>query len=337
MSTKCPSIAAAAAICGRDEVRAPAAALAALEVAVRGRGAALAGLEDVGVHPQAHRAARGAPVEAGGAEDVVEPLGLGLRGHGLGARDDHRVDVGGDLAALDERGGGAQVADPRVRARADEDAVEADVLHPRAGLEPHVLERALVAVGLRGSGTESVTGTTIAGVVPQVTSGDSAAASTVSSRSKLASSSVRSSRQPATAASKSSRRAGAALDPLERRVVGRDHAGAAAALDRHVADRHPALHRERLDRGAGVLDDVAGGAVGAHLADRAEDQVLRGDAEAPLALVADPHRARLALGEALRWRARARPRSCRCRTRARRRRRGWRCASRRRRSSCRAG
>ena len=37
------------------------------------------------------------------------------------------------------------------------------------------------------------------------------------------------------------------------------------------------------------------------------------------------------------WRARARPRSCRSRTPARRTRRGWRCGSRRRRSSCRAG
>src|SRR5688572_26082333 len=48
----------------RDEVGAPAASLAALEVAVRRRGAALAGLEDVGVHAQAHRAAGAAPVEA---------------------------------------------------------------------------------------------------------------------------------------------------------------------------------------------------------------------------------------------------------------------------------
>ena len=64
-------------------------------------------------------------------------------------------------------------------------------------------------------------------------------------------------------------RGAALLDPRERRVVGRDHARAAAALDRHVADRHPALHRERLDRRAGELDDVAGRAVDAHLADRA--------------------------------------------------------------------
>ena len=97
------------------------------------------------------------------------------------------------------------------------------------------------------------------------------------------------------------RRAGAALllEPREGRLVGRDHARPAAALDRHVADRHPALHREPLDHRAGVLDHVAGGAVGAHLADRAEDQVLGGDAEAELALVADEHRAGLALGERL--------------------------------------
>src|SRR3954452_18782804 len=93
---------------GRDEVRAPAAALAPLEVAVRGRGAALAGLEGVGVHPQAHRAARAAPVEAGGAEDLVEALGFGLLLDLHGARDNHRVDCRGDPAALDDRGGGAQ-------------------------------------------------------------------------------------------------------------------------------------------------------------------------------------------------------------------------------------
>src|SRR4051812_39162216 len=101
---------------GRDEVRAAAAALAPLEVAVGGRGAALAGLQDVRVHAQAHRAAGRPPVEAGGAEDLVEALALGLKAHLLGAGDDHRVNVGGDLAALHELGGGAQVADPRVRA-----------------------------------------------------------------------------------------------------------------------------------------------------------------------------------------------------------------------------
>ena len=52
--------------------------------------------------------------------------------------------------------------------------------------------------------------------------------------------------------------------------------------------------RKRLDRLAGVLDRMTGGAGGADLADRAEDQVLRGDAEARLALVGDAHRLGLA-------------------------------------------
>src|SRR4051794_28473622 len=131
---------------GRDEVRAPAAPLAALEVAVRGRRAALAGLEDVGVHAQAHRAPRAAPVEAGGLEDLVEALLLGLALHLHRAGDDHRVDVAGAPAALDDARGGAQVADARVRARADEDAVEPDLLDRGAGLERHVLQGALLAV-----------------------------------------------------------------------------------------------------------------------------------------------------------------------------------------------
>ena len=61
---------------GRHQVGASAAALASLEVAVRGGGAALAGGELVGVHGQAHGAARLAPVEPCGAEHLVEALGL---------------------------------------------------------------------------------------------------------------------------------------------------------------------------------------------------------------------------------------------------------------------
>ena len=55
-----------------DEVRAAATPLAPFEVAVRGRGAALAGREDVRVHAEAHRAARKPPLEAGVQEDAVE-------------------------------------------------------------------------------------------------------------------------------------------------------------------------------------------------------------------------------------------------------------------------
>src|SRR6185369_10354448 len=57
-----------------DEVRAPARALPAFEIAVRGGRAALAGFEPVGVHRQAHRAARLPPFETRFAEHLVQPF-----------------------------------------------------------------------------------------------------------------------------------------------------------------------------------------------------------------------------------------------------------------------
>ena len=262
MSTKWPSIAAAAAISGRDQVGAPAAPLAALEVAVRGRRAALAGGEDVGVHAQAHRAAGAAPVEAGGAEDLVEALGLGLRADLRRARHDHR------LHARRRRGGpriidgrGAQVADPRVRAGADEDAVEADLLDRRAGLEAHVAQRALgrVAVGgvverRRARARGRRRRRPCRGWCPRSPAARSRRRRRRPRGRTRAPSSLRSSRQPSIASSSCA----PAPDPGRSVrsnhsnviVVGRDHAGAAAALDRHVADRHAALHRERRDRRA---------------------------------------------------------------------------------------
>ena len=67
-------MAAAAAIVGGEEVGAASAALAAFEVAVGGGGATFAGLQDVGVHAEAHGAAGLAPLKARGAEDLVETL-----------------------------------------------------------------------------------------------------------------------------------------------------------------------------------------------------------------------------------------------------------------------
>src|SRR5262245_34484474 len=98
-----------------------------LEVAVRGRGAPLAGREHVRVHSEAHRAPGVAPFETRRLEDTVETFVLGQLLHDRRARDDHRPDARVDALACDNGRGGSQVLDPRVRARADEDAVERDV------------------------------------------------------------------------------------------------------------------------------------------------------------------------------------------------------------------
>ena len=125
---------------GADEVGAAAAALAAFEVAVGGGGAAFAGLEDVGVHSEAHGAAGLAPVEAGVAEDFVEAFALGLCLDLLGAGDDHGADGGGDVVTAHDLGGGAEVFYAGVGAGAEEDGVDFDFGNGHAGLEVHVFE-----------------------------------------------------------------------------------------------------------------------------------------------------------------------------------------------------
>jgi hypothetical protein len=71
---------------------------------------------------------------------------------------------------------------------------------------------------------------------------------------------------------------GAALHVVERHLVRRDEACAGAALDRHVADGHPAFHREVADHLAAILDHMAGPAGGAGLGDDRQHHVLGGDA-----------------------------------------------------------
>ena len=86
---------------------------------------------------------------------------------------DHQPDAVGDVAVLEDAGGEAQVADPAVRAAADEDDVDLLAEDRLAGLEVHVLERALegaalARVGLvgRARGPRLVIGMPIPGFVP---------------------------------------------------------------------------------------------------------------------------------------------------------------------------
>ena len=142
-----------------------------------------------------------------------------------------------------------------------------------------------------GSGTMPSIVTLWLGFVPHVTYGRSAAASISTSESNVAPSSVGSDRQSSSARSQSAPcgACGTALDVGERGVVGRDHARARAGLDRHVADGHAPLHRERADRRPAVLDDVTDAAVRADAGDDPQDHVLRRDAGRELPLDRDGH------------------------------------------------
>ncbi len=82
--------------------------------------------------------------------------------------------------------------------------------------------------------------------------------------------------------------------------VGRDHAGARAGFDGHVAHRHALLHGERAYGRAAVFDYMARATGDTDLADDGEDQVLGGDSRRQSAFDIDGEGLRLALQEALR-------------------------------------
>src|SRR5262249_33160144 len=127
-----------------DQGRAAIAALASLEVAIRGAGAALVRRQSVGVHADAHAAARVAPFETGLRKDFVETFFFGLRLDAAGAgNDESLLDGFRDVLSGDQMRGSAKIVQARVGAGADEDAVDGNVHDGRAGLQPHVFERTL--------------------------------------------------------------------------------------------------------------------------------------------------------------------------------------------------
>src|SRR5215469_16603951 len=94
-------------------------ALAALEIAVRGRGDPLTVHRLVVIHRHAHRTTGVAPLEPGFEEDAIEPFLFGLVLDMAGTRYDQRSDPFGDPAAPRDRSGSAKILDPAVGARAD--------------------------------------------------------------------------------------------------------------------------------------------------------------------------------------------------------------------------
>ena len=91
MSTKWPSMAAAAAMTGDTRCVRPSRPWRPSKLRFEVEAQRWPRLQLVGVHAEAHRAAGLAPLEARRLEDLVEAFGFGLRLHEAGARNDHRV------------------------------------------------------------------------------------------------------------------------------------------------------------------------------------------------------------------------------------------------------
>src|SRR5258706_12056340 len=95
---------------GAYQVGAAVFALAALEIAIGGAGAALVRRQDIGVHADAHAAAGIAPLETGRGENFVEAFLFGLGFDAARAGNNKRLlDAAGYVLAGHELRGGAEV------------------------------------------------------------------------------------------------------------------------------------------------------------------------------------------------------------------------------------
>src|SRR5262245_25589294 len=131
------------------EVRSAAVALPTLEVAIAGRCTTFAGLQSVGIHREAHRAAWCAPLEARVDEDFCEPLAFRLLLDETRAWYHQRLfERACNVSAAHDGRGRTQILDARIRTRADEDAIELDGRDRLFGFEPHVDERSRPDVAL---------------------------------------------------------------------------------------------------------------------------------------------------------------------------------------------
>ena len=82
------------------------------------------------------------------------------------------------------------------------------------------------------------------------------------------------------------------MQVLVHRIVGRDHAGAPAGFNRHVAHGQPALDGQIANRRTGEFDDMAGGAGGTDFGDDRQHHILAGDLRAQRAIDDDLQRLR---------------------------------------------
>src|SRR5207302_9766809 len=82
--------------------------------------------------------------------------------------------------------------------------------------------------------------------------------------------------------------------------IRRDHAGARAAFNAHVADSHASVHRKGTDGFAAVFGDVTVATANADLSDDGENQVFCGDASGALSVEENVQRLRARLNETLR-------------------------------------
>ena len=271
--------------------------LTPLEVAVAGGGAALPRLQPVVVHGQTHGAAGQTPLKACLDEDLVQPLGLGLGLHLLGARHHQGLYPCGDLATAGDGGSRAQILDAAVGARTDEHLVDGHVGELLARLQVHVGEGLAGGLLLHriGEGFRCrdglIDGNHLARVgAPGHLRGD--VGGVQHHFGVEVGTFVALEGQPVGDGLFQRLPLGSELlatDVVDGGLVGGNHTRFGAELDGHVAHRHAPFHGEPLDGFTGELHHVAGPACMTHLADDGEHHVFGADACGQLAVDRDTH------------------------------------------------
>ena len=265
-----------------------AASLAAFKVSVGGGGAALFVFEFVGVHGEAHGTSGKAPLGTGGFEDLVEALFFGFFADFFGAGNDEDAYAVGDLFAVHDAGGFAEVFDSAVGAATDEDSVDADVGDAGAGFESHVVESGLnvvwvVDIGAVEFGDGAVDADDHAGAGAPADDGfhlfDVDGDGFVEDGVLVGVEGfpvIESGFEFGAFGSKGSVFGG---DVVEGGLVGGDEAAACAAFDGHITDGEASFHGELFDGTSTKFEGTAGSACGTNSADEFKDEVFGGDAE----------------------------------------------------------
>ena len=90
------------------------------------------------------------------------------------------------------------------------------------------------------------------------------------------------------------------VDVFESRIIGRDHTGAGAAFNGHVADGHTTFHTQAVDRLAAVFKDITGAAADADFGDDRKNDIFRRHTVAEPPFDIDRHGLRFVLKQRLR-------------------------------------
>ena len=190
----------------------------------------------------------------------------------------------------------AQIFDPPIGARADKDPIHCHTLKLVTGLEPHILERITNSLAFGGrhlmrrrhcgryrqrllwTGAPGHCRRNLRGIHQRLT-----VKLSIFITGKHTP--VRTGLFPCP----SLRSKGAVFDIGQSCLVWRYDPKSCAALNRHVAQRHPAFHGQPSDGGACVFHSMALRPIGSQLADPAKGDILSRDAETQGAFDPDAH------------------------------------------------